>query len=131
LFSQLEGPTIEVPIMNEAQTVNWQLLPETIVHGRIRRRIFNTDRVTLVRYEFPPGATFPRHAHSQAQVTLVLSGVLLFDYGDRVDRHEPGDLVSIPPYMPHEGRTADEPATIVCVLTPARREELSPVAADA
>jgi quercetin dioxygenase-like cupin family protein len=97
------------------------MLRETVVHGSIKCRMFHTDRLSLVRYEFPPRAVFPRHAHPEAQVTMVLSGVLMFDYGDRVDRHEQGDLVSIPPNVPHEGRTADEPATIVCVFSPPRR----------
>lgn len=106
--------------VNGAQAVNWEALPETVVHGTIRRRTFCTDRVSLVRYEFPPGSVFPRHAHAEAQVTIVLSGVLLFDYGDHADRHEAGDIVSIPANLPHEGRTEAEPATIVCVFSPPR-----------
>jgi quercetin dioxygenase-like cupin family protein len=104
------------------ETLAWDRLPETVVHDAIRRRIFTTDTLMVVRYDFPPGAVFPRHAHPEPQVTLILSGALAFHYDDRVTAHCPGDIVSIAGGVPHEGRAGDGGAVILCLFAPPRRE---------
>lgn len=101
-------------------SVAWNRLPEIVVHGNIRRRTFGTAQMTLVRYEFPSGAVFPRHAHAEPQVTLVLDGTFTFDYGNHAASHQPGDIVSIPGGVPHEGRAGNHGAVIVCVFAPPR-----------
>jgi quercetin dioxygenase-like cupin family protein len=101
-------------------SVAWDRLPEVVVHGNIRRRTFGTAQMTLVRYEFPSGAVFPRHAHAEPQVTLVLEGTFTFDYDSRAAAHEPGDIVSIPGGVPHAGRAGDGGAVILCVFAPPR-----------
>jgi quercetin dioxygenase-like cupin family protein len=101
-------------------SVAWDRLPETFVHGGIRRRTFGTPQVTLVRYEFPSGGVFPRHSHPEPQVTLVLDGTFTFDYGDRSATHAAGDIISIPGGVAHEGRAGDGGAVIVCVFAPPR-----------
>ena len=58
----------------EPTAIDWAVLPETVVHGRIRKRTFTTDRFTVVRYDFPDGAVFPWHAHPESQATIVLAG---------------------------------------------------------
>lgn len=105
-----------------AHAVNWDALPETIVHGSIKRRVFNTDQLTLIRYEFAPGSVFPRHSHPESQVTIVLSGALTFDYGHHQERHEAGSIVAIPGDLPHEGRAGSEPTVALCIFTPPKPE---------
>jgi quercetin dioxygenase-like cupin family protein len=98
----------------------WERLPETLVHGSVRRRRFDTDGVTLLRYEFPPYAVFPRHAHAEPQVTLVLEGTLTLDFGDAASAYGAGEMVSIPGHQPHEGRAGEAGAVILCVFAPPR-----------
>ena len=107
-------------------SVAWDRLPVTLVHGNIGRRTFGTPQLTLVRYEFPSGAVFPRHAHPEPQVTLVLDGTFTFDYGSHAVTHQPGDIVSIPGGVPHEGRAGDSACVIVCVFAPPRPEPPRP-----
>jgi quercetin dioxygenase-like cupin family protein len=101
-------------------SVAWDRLPETRVHGGIRRRSFGTPQMTLVRYDFPPRGVFPRHAHPEAQVTLVLDGTFTFDYGSHAEAYGAGDIVSIPGGIAHEGRAGDHGAVILCVFAPPR-----------
>lgn len=98
----------------------WQRRPETLVHGRIGRRRFDTDVMTVLRYEFAPHAVFPRHEHAEPQITLVLEGTLTFDFGDAVTSHGAGEIVSIPGHQPHEGRAGDAGAVILCLFAPPR-----------
>jgi quercetin dioxygenase-like cupin family protein len=98
----------------------WERLPETLVHGNIRRRRLDTDRMTVLRYEFAPHAVFPRHAHAEPQVTLILQGMLTFDFGDAASSHGPGEIVCIPGHQPHEGRAGESGAVILCLFAPPR-----------
>jgi quercetin dioxygenase-like cupin family protein len=98
----------------------WQRLPETLVHGSIRRSRFDTDVMTVLRYEFAPHAVFPRHAHAEPQITLVLEGTLTFGFGDAASSHGAGEIVSIPGHQPHEGRAGDAGAVILCLFAPPR-----------
>jgi len=98
----------------------WEQLPETLVHGGIRRKRFDTVGMTVLRYEFPPNAVFPRHGHAEPQVTVVLEGALTFDYGDAATSHRAGDIISIPGDQPHEGRAGDSGAVILCLFAPPR-----------
>jgi quercetin dioxygenase-like cupin family protein len=98
----------------------WERLPESLVHGSIRRRRFDTDVMTVLRYEFPPHAVFPRHAHGESQLTLILEGMLTFDFGDAASSHGPGEIVSIPGHQAHEGRAGDAGAVILCLFSPPR-----------
>ena len=40
----------------------------------VSRRTVDAAAATVNRYDFEPGATFPRHRHTQEQITLVLEG---------------------------------------------------------
>jgi quercetin dioxygenase-like cupin family protein len=101
-------------------SIAWDRLPETRVHGNIRRRMFGTPQMTLVRYDFPSRGVFPRHSHPEPQVTLVLEGTFTFDYDGHADSYTAGDIVAIPGGVPHEGRAGDRGAVILCVFAPPR-----------
>jgi quercetin dioxygenase-like cupin family protein len=105
----------------DVQSIDWAVVPSSTVHGSIARQTVTSDRFTVVRYEFPAGAVFPRHAHPESQVTLVASGIFTFDFGDATRIVRKGEAIVIPGDVPHEGRAEHGPATILCVLTPARR----------
>lgn len=107
---------------NAVQSANWDAIPETIVHKTIKRKVFQTDKLTIIRYEFAPGSVFPRHSHPELQVTMVLSGALTFHYGDRHQRHEVGEVVAIPGGVPHEGRVGGEPTVAVCIFVPPKSD---------
>ena len=69
---------------------------ETVVHHRwtdiaaeqlnesVARQYITADRVTIARFELKRGGVVPRHAHENEQVSMVLSGALLF----RIDGRE-------------------------------------------
>jgi quercetin dioxygenase-like cupin family protein len=107
-------------------SIAWDRLPETRVHGGIRRRTFDAPQMTIVRYDFPPRGVFPRHSHPEPQITLILDGAFTFDVGDRAESYGVGDIVSIPGGAPHEGRAGDSGAVIVCLFAPPRTQPPGP-----
>ena len=71
----------------------------------MKRRIVTGERMTVARIYFSDGFLVPQHSHENEQITQVVSGMMRFRFGE--DRAEvidlgPGDIVVIPPNIPHE-----------------------------
>jgi quercetin dioxygenase-like cupin family protein len=106
--------------LESIRSINWSSLPQTPVNEAIGRREFHTETLTVIRYDFEAGGVFPRHAHPESQLTLIVSGRFTFDFGDRREAYAAGELVSIAGGVPHEGRADDGPAVVLCFFAPPR-----------
>lgn len=87
-------------------------LPAEALPGGVERRRVVGERLELVHYTYPPGATFPEHHHEAEQWTLVLEGRLAFVFAVGEVELGEGDSVLIASgrshgaYVPAEaGRT--------------------------
>jgi quercetin dioxygenase-like cupin family protein len=95
-------------------------LPEEEVYEGVRRRGFSTERATVTRYAFAPGARFPLHRHPSEQVTLVESGAVEFTAGDETMKLDAGAWSVVGPGVEHGVRAGSEGAVIVAVVMPPR-----------
>ena len=87
------------------QSINWQDVELETVNSRMKRRIVTGERMTVARIYFTDGFLVPQHSHENEQITQVVSGMMRFRFGE--NRAEvidlgPGDVVVIPPNIPHE-----------------------------
>jgi quercetin dioxygenase-like cupin family protein len=87
----------------------------------VSRLAFSTERATVTKYTFAPGARFPRHRHPQEQITVVQRGVVRFTVGDTVLSLVAGSWSVVPPDVEH-GLEADEDGAEVLALIVPRRE---------
>ena len=71
------------------------------------RRVVQTGDFTLVRYAYPPGATFRRHAHPEAQLTGVIRGRITFALNGTEHVPGPGDWLYIPGGGSANGQAGD------------------------
>ncbi len=69
---------------------------------------------------FDPGAVAPAHQHPQEQMSVVLYGSLYFTVGTESRWIEAGDIVSIPPHVPHAAQAGDEGALCIDMFSPPR-----------
>ena len=69
---------------------------------------------------FEPNAPAPMHHHYEQQIAIVLSGELTFTVGDQTRVMRAGDLVVIPPHVPHGGVGGPEGCEVIDVFTPPR-----------
>lgn len=69
---------------------------------------------------FSPQAVAPLHQHPQEQFSVVLKGRLFFTVGRESRWLEAGDIVSIPPNVPHEARTDETGAVALDLFSPPR-----------
>jgi quercetin dioxygenase-like cupin family protein len=86
------------------------------------RRSLSSQRVTVTRYDFAPGAEFPRHHHRQEQVTLVEEGEVQFTLGDSVHSLSAGDWTVVAPDVEHGLRAGPEGARILAIVAPRRKD---------
>jgi quercetin dioxygenase-like cupin family protein len=92
--------------------------------GPVQRRFVNGDALTLARMELIPGEDIPGHAHSNEQISWVISGAvevtLRAEDGEKVTLRA-DDLIHIPGDVWHKPRPL-EPTLVVEVFTPKRSD---------
>lgn len=69
---------------------------------------------------FAPGAIAPMHQHPQEQLSFVISGRMYFTVGRESRWMEAGDIVSIPPNVPHAAQGGDEGCVAIDMFSPPR-----------
>ena len=84
-------------------------------------KLIHTQNMSLAFWEVEKGAKVPEHAHINEQVMQVLEGKFEFTLDGNTNTYEPGDLVIIPPNVPHSGR-ALTPCKLMDVFSPTREE---------
>jgi quercetin dioxygenase-like cupin family protein len=99
----------------------WRDIPTELAFDGITRQTVHGDRQTVVRYVYAPGSVFPVHAHAEEQVTVVLTGRIVFEVGGNRVELGPGELAVIPPYVPHGAKVeGTETVETINMLSPRR-----------
>jgi len=80
----------------------------------------STDSVMTNFVTFEPDAEAPTHHHHEQQIAIIVSGELTFTVGGETRVMRPGDLVVIPPHVPHGGFAGPEGCVAIDVFTPPR-----------
>ena len=91
------------------------------------RRILHTDHLMMVAFDFADGPAVepdPSHTHPHEQVTYVAEGEVMFFIGEESCRIVPGDMVAVPPDLPHRIQLLTPTARLIDTFTPLRREFL-------
>ncbi len=87
--------------------------------GLVRQMVHGAN-MSATRYRFDEGGTFPLHSHQQEQITYVVRGHLTFEIDGLSHRVFPGDVVVIPPGVPHAALAGAGGADVVSFVSPAR-----------
>jgi len=78
------------------------------------------ERSMLSYFEVAPNSVFAEHRHPSEQITMVLSGELLFRVGGDEILVGPGEVVAVPADVPHAVISLDLPVTAVDAWSPPR-----------
>jgi len=97
-----------------------EIVPKEIMPG-YHGKLIHTQNMSLAFWEVEAGAKVPEHAHMNEQVMQVLEGKFEFTLDGITKTYEPGDLVIIPPHVPHSG-LALTPCKLMDVFSPTREE---------
>jgi quercetin dioxygenase-like cupin family protein len=82
----------------------WKAIAAEEVYPGITRQTIDGERQTMVRYVYAPGSVFPLHSHPQEQITVVISGEILFTVGGEERLLGPGGVAVIPGGIEHGAR---------------------------
>jgi quercetin dioxygenase-like cupin family protein len=93
--------------------------PLELVPG-LRFQPVTTDTVMTNLVTFEPDVEAATHHHSEQQIAIMISGELTFTVGGETRVMTAGDLVVIPPHVPHGGVAGPDGCVVIDVFTPPR-----------
>ena len=99
----------------------WVDVPSEQINQAVARRFITGDSVTIGRFELTKGAVVPSHAHVNEQISMVMSGVVLFRVDGRETVVKAGEVIQIPANVSHEIEVLED-ALAIDVFSPARQD---------
>ena len=90
----------------------------------VERGVWHGGPFTVVRYKYDPGAIFPPHSHESSQLTVVLTGTIVFFIGDDEFSVSAGETIYIPSNETHgaEVPKGGESVLSLNIFHPPRKE---------
>ena len=101
--------------------LSWKTIEKETLNPLFDRQLVVGEKVMLARILLKKGAHVPEHSHMNEQVTHTLKGALKFRIDGRDITLGPGEILCIPPHMPHEA-WALEDCEELDVFTPPRED---------
>ena len=115
-----------MPDSSTAALYRWEDLPRERLNSHIDRRLVTGDNVMIAHVYLKKDGVVPLHSHHNEQLTYVLEGALRFLLGENEDREvivRAGEVLTIPPHLPHSA-VALEDTLDVDIFNPPRRDWL-------
>ena len=107
--------------MKEMESIKWSDVEEVEARAGIYRRTVTMGSIQVVMYRYLPGSVFEEHSHPEEQLTIGERGSLEFIVGGRRSIFGEGDIVHIPPDVPHAAANrGDVEAVTLNVYSPVR-----------
>lgn len=99
----------------------WSDLELESLNPLMQRHFVVGDQIMLARILLKKGAEVPLHSHANEQVTWILEGALQFSIDGRELVVRAGEVLCIPPHLPHAARALEDTVD-VDVFTPPRQD---------
>jgi unsaturated pyranuronate lyase len=103
------------------QHVRWQEVPKENMNPLFDRQYVVGDQVMMARISMKRGCIVPRHSHRHEQISQVLSGVLRFTVDGKEIMLGAGELLLIPPHVPHAAEALED-TIAMDTFTPPRED---------
>ncbi|MDT7814116.1 MAG: hypothetical protein QOH35_4644 [Acidobacteriaceae bacterium] len=110
--------------MAEAKHIKWNDIEVEAMSSTISRQLLVGTNLMVARVLLKKGARVPLHSHHNEQVTYILEGALHFFIDSKEVVVSAGEVLCIPPHMPHEA-IALEDTVDVDIFTPPRQDWLN------
>ena len=98
-----------------------QEIPEEQVTELFSRKFFSGENITMAFLHLKSGCVVPLHHHESEQFSYVISGSFRFQIGGEEVIVKSGELVQIPPNVPHSA-VALEDTHGIDVFSPTRTD---------
>jgi len=120
--------TAERPIRNkqphnkgELRHVAWKSVELEDLNPLLQRHFIVGKDIMLARVLLKKGCVVPEHSHHNEQITYVLEGALKFWIDGKVIVVNAGEVLTIPPHMPHKAEALEDTVDLD-VFSPPRED---------
>ena len=101
--------------------LSWSKISTEQLSPLLSRRYVSGEKSTVARFELTKGAVVPRHEHENEQTCTVVSGALKFIMDDSEYLIRAGELLVIPPHVPHAAEAVED-SVVFDFFSPARAD---------
>ena len=108
----------------EPKYIPWNQVEREKLNDTIDRQMVVGEQLMLARVFLKKGAHVPEHHHHNEQVTYILEGALKFAIHGKEIVVRAGEVLCIPPDMPHEAWALEDTLDLD-VFTPPREDWLN------
>jgi quercetin dioxygenase-like cupin family protein len=92
----------------KANYIKWKEIEVESLSSLIGRQLIVGSNMMVARVLLKKGARVPLHSHHNEQITYILEGALHFSIDNREITVSAGEVLCIPPHMPHEALALED-----------------------
>jgi unsaturated pyranuronate lyase len=108
----------------ELRHISWSSIPVENLNSLLGRQLIVGRDIMLAHVLLKKGCIVPEHSHPNEQVTYVLEGALKFWIDGKEIVVRAGEVLTIPPHMPHKAEAVEDTDDLD-VFTPPRADWMS------
>jgi quercetin dioxygenase-like cupin family protein len=112
---------LEEAPLSTLEKSSWNTMEIEQLNDKLSRQMISGENATISQLFLKKGVVVPRHSHLNEQYSWIISGALKFVFDDREILAGAGDVLVIPPNVPHSA-VALEDTVDVDIFAP-RRED--------
>jgi quercetin dioxygenase-like cupin family protein len=91
---------------------SWNSIPVEALNSQLGRQLIVGQDLMLARVLLKKGCIVPEHSHPNEQLTYILEGALKFWIDSKEIVLRPGEVLTIPPNMPHKAEAVEDTVDI-------------------
>jgi quercetin dioxygenase-like cupin family protein len=100
--------TTKKAVAKAMQYIPWSAVELEDLNPLLQRQFVVGHDVMLARVLMKKGCIVPEHSHYNEQITYILEGALKFWIDGKVIVVKAGEVLTIPPHMPHKAEALEE-----------------------
>jgi quercetin dioxygenase-like cupin family protein len=100
--------TTKRAVKAELKHVPWSSVEIEELNPLLQRHFVVGQNVMLARVLLKKGCIVPEHSHHNEQITYILEGALKFWIDGREITVNAGEVLTIPPHMPHKAEAVED-----------------------
>ena len=93
---------------SEVKYVSWKAIPLEDLNPLLQRQFLVGDQIMVARVLLKKGCIVPEHSHINEQFTYILEGALKFWIDGKEIVVRAGEVLTIPPNMPHKAEAVED-----------------------
>jgi unsaturated pyranuronate lyase len=108
---------------SELKYIPWKNVELEHLNPLLDRQMVVGEQIMVSRVLLKKGCVVPEHSHHNEQITYILEGALKFHIDGREIVVHAGEVLCIPPHMPHQAEALEDTVDLD-VFTPPREDWL-------